>query len=476
LPGTTPPEPSDEGIERRGILAIDNDPEILRLVERTLGHRFACEQANDIRSAREKLEAADFDLVLCKVPFPDEADLGLIEELLAEEPGVAIVMITEAEDTEIVDRALELRVHGYLVRPFSPGQLLITAQSALRRRALDATERLRRRSFVEQIQAAMDCAPVPIFVKDLDRRYLLANRVAHEILGVEPGELVGRTDAEVVPPEADLLIREGDMRVLRNEEPCEREATVPLEGGERTFLTVRFPYLDPEGNLAGITGVAADITAQREAERLQRDITAAQERSIEELRFSRQEMVERLARAIELHDAETGRYVNRMARIASYLASQLGLDDVQILLLRAAAPMHDVGKIATPEEILRKAGALTPEEREEMERHTEVGHQILSGSESELLQMAARIALTHHEWFDGNGYPRGLEGEEIPIEGRIVAVADVFDSLLGDRPYRPAMSVEDAVEVIREGRGTHFDPEVVDALLDHLADVLALRG
>ena len=265
------------------------------------------------------------------------------------------------------------------------------------------------------------------------------------------------------------------MRVLRNEEACEREATVPLEAGERTFLTVRFPNLDPDGNLTGITGVAADITAQRKAERLQRDLATAQERSIEELRTSRQETVERLARAIELHDAETGRHVNRMARIASYLASQLGLDDEQILLLRAAAPMHDVGKIATSKEILRKPGPLTPEEREEMQRHAEVGHQILSGSESELLQMAARIALTHHECFDGSGYPRGLQGEEIPIEGRIVAVADVFDALLSDRPYRPAMSLDEAVEVIREGRETHFDPEVVDALLEHLEDMLELR-
>ena len=111
-----------------------------------------------------------------------------------------------------------------------------------------------------------------------------------------------------------------------------------------------------------------------------------------------------------------------------------------------------------------------------MERHTEVGHRILSDSESELLQMAARIALTHHERFDGGGYPQGLEGEEIPIEGRIVAVADVFDALLSDRPYRPALGVDEAIEVIRDGRGTQFDPEVADALLEHSNAVVELRG
>ncbi|HST70324.1 MAG TPA: HD domain-containing phosphohydrolase [Solirubrobacterales bacterium] len=329
---------------------------------------------------------------------------------------------------------------------------------------------------IEQLQMAIDRAPVPIFVKDLDRRYLLANRVTHEIFGVEPGELIGRTDADVAPPETEQIIREGDMRVLRNEEPCEREATVNLGGRARTFLTVRFPYLDEEGNLAGITGVAADITAQREAEQLQRDLATVRERAIEELRSSRQETVERLAGAIELNDPEAGKHANRIARLASYLASQLGLDDEQIQLLRTAAPMHDVGNVAVAGEILRKPGPLTPEERSEMERHAEIGHQILSDADSELLQMAGRIALTHHEWFDGSGYPRGLQGEEIPIEGRIVAVADVFDALLSDRPYRPAMSAEEAEAILKEGRGTQFDPEVVDVLLEHLEDAQALRG
>jgi PAS domain S-box-containing protein len=346
----------------------------------------------------------------------------------------------------------------------------------LRQRGLEAAEKVYRRTLEEQIQAAMDRAPVPIYVKDLERRYLLANRITHELAGLEPGEMIGRTDAEVLPPEAETLIRESDMRVLRDEEPCEREELFRSGEGERAFLSVKFPYLDGEGKLAGITGVSAEITSQRQAEQLQRELTAAQERSIEELQSSRQEAVERLARAIEMHDAESSRHLDRMARIASYLASQVGLDDEQIMLLRAAAPMHDIGKIAIPKEILRKPGPLTPEERQEIERHTEVGHRLLCDSQSELLQMAARIALTHHEWFDGSGYPRGLGGEEIPIEGRIVAVADVFDILLSDRPYRPAMSTEEAIEVIREGRETQFDPEVVDALLDHLEEALDLRG
>jgi PAS domain S-box-containing protein len=473
-----PPVPNDDqnsSSERARILALVGDPEVLQVVERALGDRFECEYATDVSAGLEQLTAAEFDLALCDIEVTGDSGLELIEKLRAARPEVAVVLATEADDPAVVDRALELGVNGYLVKPFPPGQLLITAETALRQRSLEATEEFRRRALEKQVQAGVDRAPVPIYVKDLERRYLLANQVTHELAGLEPGELIGRTDAELLPPEAELLIRETDMRVLRRQEPCEREETFRTDDRERTFLSVKFPYLDGEGKLAGISGVSAEITAQREAEQLQLALAAAQERAIEELRSSRQETVERLARAIEMHDAETGRHVDRMARIASYLASQLGLGDEQILLLRAAAPMHDVGKIATPAEILRKPGPLTPEEREEMERHTEVGHRILSGSESELLQMAARIALTHHEWFDGSGYPRGLAGEEIPIEGRIVAVADVFDALLSDRPYRPGMSVQEATELIRQGSGSHFDPEVAEVLLEHLEDALELR-
>jgi putative two-component system response regulator len=165
-----------------------------------------------------------------------------------------------------------------------------------------------------------------------------------------------------------------------------------------------------------------------------------------------------------------------MAAIASFLAAQIGCDSNQVSLLRAAAPMHDVGKIGISAEILRKAGPLTAEEREAMERHTVVGHKIFARFESDLSRTAASIALTHHERFDGSGYPQGLEGDEIPIEGRITAVADVFDALLTDRSYRSALSTNDAVAVMSDGRGTQFDPEIIDVLLDHLDEALAIRG
>jgi putative two-component system response regulator len=200
------------------------------------------------------------------------------------------------------------------------------------------------------------------------------------------------------------------------------------------------------------------------------------QQAIDDLWASHRETVDRFATAIELNDSSTGEHVNRMASIAALLGEWLGLGPEQVQLLRIAAPMHDLGKIGIPDSILKKPGPLTTEERTEMQRHTTIGHEILSGSESALLRVAATITLTHHECFDGSGYPRGLVGEAIPIEGRIAALADVFDALLSDRCYRPAFPPEEAVEMIAAGRGTQFDPAIVDCLLDNLDDALFARA
>jgi putative two-component system response regulator len=384
------------------------------------------------------------------------------------------VLVTGVDDPEVADRAFELGASGYLVKPFWPGQLTITVINALRRVELERAQAAHTRTLEERIQMLMDAAPVPIYIKDRERRYTIANRVAHEVAGLRPGELVGRTDADLMPPETERVAAASDALILSEGGTYTEEETMTFDDEERTFLTVKFPYVDDSGEIAGISGISADITAKKQAEQLREDLAATQQRAIEELRSSRQETIERLARAIEMHDTETGRHVNRIASTAALLGDLLGLDPERVNLLRTAAPMHDVGKVATPDEILRKPGPLDPKERAEMERHTTVGHEILSGSDSELLQMAASVALTHHERWDGSGYPLGLKGDEIPLEGRIVAVADAFDAMLSDRHYRAALPAEEAFEQVEQGRGSQFDPKIADLLLAHRDEILAL--
>lgn len=467
---------SRDGLAR--ILVTDDKPEMLRLVDKALGEQYRCEFAASTAQAHKKLASTNFQLALCDIQMLDGSGLILAEEITEEHPDTAVVLITGKDDPEVAARAFGFGghgVHGYLVKPFWPGQLLITVMNALRRRQLEEFESAHRLNLEERRERIIDMAPMPVYVKDEDFRYVFTNAQADSLAGLERGELLGSTDEEIMGAEALALTRVVDREILSTGTTYEAEETLEIGGAERTFRTVKFPLLDEDGKATAVCGISTDVTAQKEALQLRDEMAATQKHAIEELRSSRLETVERLARAIELHDFSTGQHVTRMAVITAFLGRRLGLDVEFVQLLREAAPMHDVGKIGTPEAILRKPGPLDDEERKEMERHTAVGHEIFAGSESQLLQIAAMIALTHHEHYDGTGYPQGLVGEKIPLEGRITAVADVFDALLSDRCYRPALAVEDAVAIIREGSGTHFDPQIADLLIDGLDEVLSLR-
>lgn len=195
----------------------------------------------------------------------------------------------------------------------------------------------------------------------------------------------------------------------------------------------------------------------------------------DELLETRLEVVQCLGRAAEFKDNETGRHVVRMSHYSQIVARALGYGEQAAQDLLHAAPMHDIGKNGIPDAVLLKPGKLTAEEWKIMRQHTVIGARILGDHPSGLLQLAASIALNHHEKWDGSGYPNGLAGEDIPHTARVVAVADVFDALTSVRPYKRAWSVSDAVELLREESGRHFDPEIVTAFLDCLPQILVVK-
>lgn len=195
-----------------------------------------------------------------------------------------------------------------------------------------------------------------------------------------------------------------------------------------------------------------------------------------EIRMRERETLLRLARAGEYRDEETGNHIIRMAKYSRIIAEELGLSRDDAEVIEMAAPMHDIGKIGIRDEILLKPGKLTPEEFEIMKTHTIIGHDILKDSPSKFLQMGGIIALGHHEKFDGSGYPFGKKREEIPIEARIVAVADVFDALVSERPYKNAWSTHAALEYMESHRGRHFDPVVLDAFKVQIDAVAKIQG
>lgn len=195
----------------------------------------------------------------------------------------------------------------------------------------------------------------------------------------------------------------------------------------------------------------------------------------DELQDSRLEVVWRLGRAAEYRDNETGLHIIRMSQIAAVLGRAYGMEEEQADLLLVASPMHDIGKLGIPDRVLLKEGKLDEEEWAIMQTHAQIGADILADGTTDLMVMAREIAMTHHEKWDGSGYPNSLMGEEIPLTGRISAIADVFDALTSERPYKKAWSVEDAMDLIRSESGKHFEPRLVELLEEKLPKVLEIK-
>jgi len=193
-----------------------------------------------------------------------------------------------------------------------------------------------------------------------------------------------------------------------------------------------------------------------------------------ELEETRREAILRLGRAAEYRDNETGMHVIRMSRLSAKLAKEIGLSDDECQLILQASPMHDVGKIGIPDEILLKPGKLDEAEWVIMKKHPEIGAGILSGSESKIIQLAETISLTHQERWDGSGYPNNLKGEEIPLVGRVVAICDVFDALTSKRYYKEAFSIEKAMEIIEQASGKDFEPYLVDTFKKVLPEMIRI--
>jgi hypothetical protein len=249
-------------------------------------------------------------------------------------------------------------------------------------------------------------------------------------------------------------------------------AGAPLAGGIAA-LVLGGTALTAVGAFA-LTGVALLLgwwLGEDRRKALQREVddrTNDLRRALSELEIAQAETVRRLSMAVEFRDEDTGAHIERIGRFSTLLAEQIGMSAEFCRRISYAAPLHDVGKVAIPDSILLKEGSLTPEERAIVETHTEEGYRLLRGSSSSILDMGATIALSHHERFDGHGYPRGVGGEQIPIEGRIVAIADVFDALTSDRVYREAFSLEQAREMMLAESGKHFDPVLLAAFFQAL--------
>lgn len=268
-------------------------------------------------------------------------------------------------------------------------------------------------------------------------------------------------DDPLFPPLVILTAQHGQDFLLR-----------ALNAGARDFITKPF---DRNELLARVRNMLDAQLAHRLVYEQKDVLDEMVQVRTDELRRTRLQVVQRLGRAAEYRDNETGNHILRMSHISALLAKAIGWNKADCELILHASPMHDIGKIGIPDHILLKPGKFEPEEWEIMKTHALIGANILEGDDSDLLRCAAEIALTHHEKWDGSGYPYGLSGEAIPLTGRIAALADVFDALTSVRPYKKAWTVDSAIDLIKDSSGIHFDPDLVSVFLEQLPEILNIR-
>jgi len=333
----------------------------------------------------------------------------------------------------------------------------------------------RRRALEEQLSRHDELSLDLICTANFDGYFTRLNPAWKSTLGYSIEELMAEPFLFFVhPDDRDATIAEAERQTKAGEVVLRFENRYRHRDGSYRWLewTSR-----PDPEAGELIAIARDITARKTAEETVRLYQELLEREVSErtrdLEAARFEILRRLALAAEYRDDETFEHTERVARTAAALTDLLGLPKRDVKLMRQAAPLHDIGKLGISDTILLKPGTLNGEELETMREHAALGAEILSGSTSDVLQLAERIALTHHEWWDGSGYPHRLKGDEIPQCGRIVALADVFDALTHARPYKEAWSVDTAVDEIHRLRSLQFDPAVVDAFDQLDAEELA---
>ena len=338
-------------------------------------------------------------------------------------------------------------------------------------------------------------------VDDEPHNILLLKRhltlLGHEVVGAENAivalDKLDRTFDLIL---SDVMMPEMDgfefVRTVRdNPEFCcipiimvttlaeKEDRLLAVSAGANDFITKPVDPLELQVRVNSMLRMKAQgdeiLRFEKELNHLVEERTVELQRALREVRKSHQDTIVHLSAAAEYKDEETGAHIIRMSGYSGVIAEALGLDKEEVNLIHKSSPMHDLGKIGIPDHILLKPGKLDPDEWEVMKTHAEIGAEILGAGASDYVNMGAIIALSHHEKWDGSGYPSGLAGEDIPLAGRICAVADVFDALISKRPYKKAFSVEKSLEIMEQGRGTHFDPRVLDAFLANLDAILEIK-
>jgi len=471
------------GNQRTNILVVDDEKYICSIIVEALSsEKYEIVAFTDPAEALAHIEQNSVDLVLTDLVMGEYTGVQILECTLSHHCDATVILMTAHPTVQTAISVLRKGAYDFLVKPFRLELLKATIKRGLEHQRV-IRENLRLKSQVEFLKvagAANTEEGIDDFLAMVARS--CKNETAAKAVGiieVDPfsGEMERKVYAGPDDAVVDVVLSNSTLdrfTYTRRTKPVIQKDQIVVDGQKQTRITIsqpilvrrcvhgvinllietRFDQLTP-GQVDVLTILANSAAA-----------AIANNRHYQDMRKSYLQAIKGLANAIEARDQYTAGHTDRVTRLAEMMARHMGWEEQRIEQLIMGCTLHDIGKLGVPDSILNKPDRLTDEERLKMQTHTEVGLKIIDGIE--LFRPAVPYIIAHHEWYDGSGYPRGLRGEEIPLEGRLLAVADTFDAILSDRPYRKGADLERAVSELVKYKGTQFDSDLVDVILDLL--------
>lgn len=450
------------------VLVVDDEPRNIQVVSNLLKEVTACRilYATNGEQAIERVENNAIDLILLDMMMPVLDGLSTCRKLQSDEryAQIPIIFLTAKNDEESLIAAFEAGAVDYISKPFLRRELIarVNTQLKLRQTQKRLNEELsENKELLKQYKEIVDISSI-VTKTDLSGRITYTNDKFCEISGYTRDELIGKAHKIVRHPDVPKEVYKEMWETIQNKRPWQGVIkNINKSGGDYVVDSTVSPIVDSNGNITEYISIRKDVS---EIFNLKHEVEETQK-----------ELLITLGYVGESRSKETANHVRRVAEYAKILAESVGLSPEEIEQIWLVAPMHDIGKIGIPDAILNKPGKLDADEFEIMKRHAEIGGSFFKNSSRPLLQAAATVAYTHHERWDGTGYPRGLAGEDIPIFGRITAIADVFDALRCKRVYKEAWGSEQIMEHFKEQRGKQFDPVLIDLLFEHIERFIAVQ-
>ncbi|MFA9238878.1 MAG: HD domain-containing phosphohydrolase [Candidatus Paceibacteria bacterium] len=451
---------------QKTILIVDDTDTNIHILIELLDDKYDILASLNGHDAIEIINEEQIDLILLDIMMPEIDGYEVCKRLKenSKTKDIPIIFITAKTDEESIKKAYEVGGVDYITKPFKAIEVLsrinthltLAEQKTFLEHSLEENMIL-----LNQYKQVVDESSL-VSKTDLMGKITYANDEFAKISGYTKDELIGKSQNIVRHPDVANSVYKEMWQTIKNKQIWRGEVkNKKKDGTYYVVFAIIMPILDLNRDIKEYISVRHDIT----------DIYNLKQEIVE----TQKEVVFTMGAISETRSKETGKHVKRVAEYSRVFGKYCNLSEEEIELLVDASPMHDIGKIAIPDNILHKTGKLNDEEFQIMRTHAEIGYTMLNHSSRPLLKTAAIIALEHHERWDGNGYPNYLKGEEIAIEGRITAIADVFDALGSQRCYKKSWKDEDIFEYLKKEKGKQFDPNLVDIFFEHIDEFLLIR-